>query len=142
MSDLSNHDPRAKYKAIERCLTKDIDNLSDEELLKEASEQGLNPAAIASDMRTSAMDLIATAKRNLLVKTREKMEQEKLSISKKELPRPSLDIIKRRLQELFSQKPDLAVAFRQGKSLSDSDWDSLWDDLVEIGAIKDDGSVG
>lgn len=48
------------------------------------------------------------------------------------------NVIKDRLHRLFAQNPNLAVAFRQGKKQSDSDWESLWDDLVEIGEIKED----
>lgn len=138
MSKLAKNDPRAKYEALERHFDKDLDALSDAELLKEASEDGLSTEKIANEMRSNAMRLIAESKRKLLAQTRTRMETAQQNSVKKETPRPTLEVMKDRLQRLFVQKPNLAVAFRQGKSQSDSDWASLWDDLVEMGEIKED----
>lgn len=137
MSDLPKNDPRLKYKAMAQRLAEDVDALTNEELIKEACEDGLNAAEIARDMRSSAMDIVQKAKRNLLAQTRARMEQTRQGAPKKAASRPSLDVIKARLNELFSHNPNLAVAFRGGKSQSDSDWISLWENLIELGEIKD-----
>ncbi|ABR91934.1 Hypothetical protein mma_0996 [Janthinobacterium sp. Marseille] len=138
MSKLAKNDPRAKYEALERQFDKELDALSDANLLKEANEDGLNAAEIANEMRSNAIRLIAESKRKLLIQTRERMETARQISVKKDISRPTLDVMKDKLQRLFAQKPNLAVAFRQGKSQSDSDWAGLWDDLVEMGEIKED----
>lgn len=135
MSELHKNDPRAKYKAIEKNLAEDMDRLSDIDVLQDATDEGLNPRDIALSMRATALSLVAEAKRKRLLQTREKMQESDKS-SRSGLPRPNIETIKDKLQELFSRRPELAVAFRQGTKQSDSDWQSLWDDLIEIGEIK------
>jgi len=135
MSGLHKNDPRAKYKTIEKSLAEDVNHLSDADLLQEATDDGLNPKDIALNMRASALSLVAEAKRKRILQVREKLKESD-KFSRSELPRPSMDAIKSKLQELFSRRPELAVAFRQGTKQSDSDWQSLWDDLIEIGEIR------
>ncbi|MDP3223804.1 MAG: hypothetical protein Q8M96_11785, partial [Rubrivivax sp.] len=52
--------------------------------------------------------------------------------------RPPLERIKEAIREVFAREPDLRVAFRDGKQQSQSDWESLYDDLVGLGALKPD----
>jgi hypothetical protein len=43
------------------------------------------------------------------------------------------------VQRAFEAQPDLAMAFRDGKRQSDADWHTLYEDLIELGAIEPDG---
>lgn len=55
--------------------------------------------------------------------------------------RPAIYRIKTLVQELFANDRSLGLAFREGKRQSDADWQSLYDDLVAMGAIKADDGV-
>ena len=134
MSHLPKSDPRAKVKELEQALTQDLNEISDADFLKDFAEDGLNISEIANSMRTSALNLILQERRKKLELARVGVQIQ--SRRDKDVgTRPNIESIKRVLGELFVARPSLAIAFRQGKSQSDTDWISLWDDLVEIGEI-------
>lgn len=134
MSHLPKNDPRAKVKAIEQALTEDLHVTSETELAREFAEDGLDISEITNSMRNSAMDLVMQERRKKLIRARAGIQTQTL-VGTDGHARPSIDTIKRLLSDLFVAKPALAIAFRQGKSQSETDWISLWDDLVEIGEI-------
>ena len=47
-----------------------------------------------------------------------------------------MEQIKQIVENLFQTDPSLGLAFRSGKKQTDADWQSLYDDLVIMGAIK------
>ena len=49
-----------------------------------------------------------------------------------------LERIKEAIREVFAREPELRVAIRDGRQQSQSDWESLYDDLVRLGALKPD----
>jgi hypothetical protein len=134
MSHLPKNDPRAKIKALERALTEDLCATSDADFLKDFSDDGLDISEVANSMRTSALDLVMQVRRKKLALAKAGSKSQAFSNTDVHA-RPSVESIKRLLGDLFAAKPALAIAFRQGKSQSDTDWISLWDDLVEIGEI-------
>lgn len=134
MSHLPKNDPRAKVKSIEQALTEDLHVTSETELTREFAEDGLDISEIANSMRNSALDLIMQERRKKLAHARTGIQTQAL-IRTDDRVRPSIETIKRLLGDLFIAKPALAIAFRQGKNQSETDWISLWDDLVEIGEI-------
>ena len=136
MSQIQKNDSRAKIKAIEQALIEDVYEVSDPELEKEFTQDGIDIKEIANSMRGGALDLIIKERRKSLAKARAGMLVHSVSKSDRR-QRPNLETIKRGLAELFQAKPSLAVAFRQGKSQSEADWYSLWDDLVELGEISE-----
>ena len=46
--------------------------------------------------------------------------------------------MKQLIQDLFARDTSLGLAYREGKQQSEADWQSLWDDLVDVGAIGED----
>lgn len=133
----------AKMAAIERLMSEDLFAISDEELLKEAIEDGIDPVAKASELRASALAKINQAKREKLMAARRGYES-----SMKTAPlgraRPTLDEIKRQVQALIQRGTSngLSLAFRKGQAMSDADWESLWDDMVESGLIGEEKKDG
>jgi len=127
-----------KISQIAEAFEADIDSLTDEQLMTEAREDGVDTATLASNFRSSATALIANSKRQRLALARQRLSDAQQNRSSRSLPRPSLETIKKRIQEVLSINPGLAVAFRDGRSISDNDWLSLWDDFIETGAITDD----
>lgn len=136
MSQIPKNDSRAKIKALEQALIEDIYEVPDAELERELTKDGVDTKKIANSMRSGALDLIIQERRKSLAKARAGMLVHSVSKSDKH-QRPNLESIKRRLADLFQSKPLLAVAFRQGRSQSETDWYSLWDDLVELGEISE-----
>lgn len=133
----------AQMEAIERLVSEDLLAISDEELLKEAIEDGINPAAVAAGLRTSALAKINQAKRERLAAARRGYEAARKAAPEAKR-RPALDEIKRQIQSVIQRGSTngLSLAFRKGQAMSDADWESLWDDMAESGLIGDEKNDG
>jgi DNA anti-recombination protein RmuC len=123
---------------IAEMIMNDVLATSDEAILAETVEDGLDPAAKASELRSSALARIRQAKRERLTRARESYEKKSQVLTAS--TRPPLTEIKRRIQRAIQDgvANRLSLAFRNGQTLSDSDWEGLWDDMEEMG-ILDDG---
>lgn len=130
-----------KLERISEALADEVDGLSDEQVLQEAKQDGIDTAKIAAEFRSSALSMIARAKRQRLLQARTALEKSQQSRASTARPRPPLAAIKARIQEVLAIKPSLAIAFRDGKEMSDDDWLSLWDDFVETGAVKEGDDI-
>jgi hypothetical protein len=130
-----------KLDRVAEALADDVDGLSDEQVLQEAKEDGIDPSKVAGEFRSSALSMIAQAKRHRLLQARSALEKSQRSSASAVRTRPTLAAIKARIQEALAIKPSLAIAFRDGKEMSDDDWLSLWDDLVETGAVKEGDDI-
>jgi len=139
MSDPKSRDDYARMKAIERAMAEDILTMSDKEILAEAREEGIDPSAKAQELRASALAMVQAAKRRRLEAARARLEGEEKGF-KTPAKRPPLEEIKRRFQEILQggSANGLAIAFRNGQQQSEEDWETLWDDLVELGLAKPD----
>lgn len=128
----------AQMAALERLISEDLLAMSDEDLLKEAIEDGIDPATKASELRSSALAKINQAKREKLAAARRGYDAS-LRESPVAKTRPALEEIKRQIQALIhgGASNGLSLAFRKGETMSDADWESLWDDMVESGLIGD-----
>lgn len=129
--------------ALERLISEDLLAMSDEDLLKEAIEDGIDPAAKAAELRSSALAKINQAKREKLAAARRGYNAS-LRESPAAKARPALEEIKRQIQSLIrgGASSGLSLAFRKGETMSDADWESLWDDMVENGLIGDERKDG
>lgn len=128
----------AQMAAIADLIKNDILSTPDEEILAESIEDGIDPGKKATELRESALAKIRSSKRERLAKARVIYDQTG-SISKAVKPRPSIEEIKKLVQSLIQNGTanGLALAFRKGEKLSDSDWEGLWDDMTEMGLIDD-----
>lgn len=138
---MTNHTPKdllQKATRIAEALSDEVDALTDDQIMQEAKEDGIDTAKLAKDFRSNAMQLIAQAKRQKLALARQRLADSQHGRVAQPRSRPGLELIKQRIQAVLAVKPNLAVAFRDGKKLSDDDWLSLWDDFIEMGAIKDE----
>ena len=120
--------------ALREAAIADLMSLSDAELRAEAKEAGDDLEAIAARTRQSMREAAAAALRQRMSATKP------VSINphhgRSHASRPSLDRIKQMVQQLFEREPTVGLAFREGKRQSESDWNTLYDDLVSMGAIK------
>ena len=141
MTDHTTKNLSLKLARISEALAEDVDRLSDEQVLQEAREDGTDTAKVAEEFRSSALLIINQAKRQRLIQARIALQQSQQSRNAAVRARPTLTVIKERIQEILTLKPSLAIAFRDGKEISDDDWLSLWDDLVETGAVKEGDDI-
>jgi len=126
-----------RMAALAEAITDDLSVVPDEQILAESAEDGIDPAAAAARMRSSALAKLREAKRARLKRARETYQR----AVKRAAPaiRPSLEEMRRRTMELIrgGAGGSLALAFRNGKELTDADLESLWDDFQELGLLDD-----
>lgn len=107
----------------------EILNAPIEELKKFDADQCIDSDQAADDLRQSLRQAAARevrAARPLVAQSSEPTADR---------PRPSFEALKDLVQQVFARQPDLKLAFREGKKQSEQDWTSLYDDLVDMGAI-------
>lgn len=127
-----------RMEAIANLTKEDLLSLSDEEILAEVLAEGIDPAQEADRLRSSALDKIRLAKRERLVQARSSYDRA-TSAPTTAKQRPPLEEIKKLVQLVIQggAASGLQLAFRKGKKLSNSDWEGLWDDMIEMGLIDD-----
>ena len=118
----------------------DLQRMSDDDILKEAMTDGEDLKALATELRDRISARMALARRNRLVHARAQLNSlDQSRISSR--ARPPLHLLKQVVMEALRATPAAGVAFREGQRQTEADWESLYDDLVDIGTIKahDDG---
>lgn len=119
--------------ALRRLALEDVLQASEADLREQAEEEGLDFNELAEKIRSSMREAAASVLREQLVKVRTPASPQRPASK-----RPSLERIKEAIREVFAREPELRVAFRDGRQQSQSDWESLYDDLVRLGALKPD----
>lgn len=117
--------------ALRRLALEDVLQASEADLREQAQEEGLDFNELAEKIRSCMRESAASVLREQLVKNRAAASTQRPAAK-----RPPLERIKEAIREVFAREPDLRVAFRDGKQQSQSDWESLYDDLVGLGALK------
>lgn len=131
---MSKRDDQHDLIRLRLFAAQDALSLSAEELIKEDKEAGVDTHAEAERWRAS---MRATAAR-VLREARPVRNTEYVPLSARLLKRPDMDALKTLVRGVFSARPELGLAYRDGKHQSDEDWNSLYDDLVDAGAIVPD----
>ncbi len=124
----------AEIAALRAAALDDLLATTDAELRQEALEDGENLDAIALQVKSVMREVGAKALRQRMAKAKARMRP---AAAARPMPavRPSLDQIKQMVQALFQSDRSLGLAFRDGKQQTESDWQSLYDDLLAMGAI-------
>lgn len=123
--------------ALRNAALEEILSLSDDDLLEDAAAEGLDVSKIAQGMRSCIRSASASFVRENLVSEAGVIDRR----TRITLPQLSIAQLKELVQRAFQSDPQLGLAFRSGKSQTDEDWMSLYEDLVALGAIKPDESV-
>jgi len=126
---------RAEMAALYDAALEDLMTTSDVQLRQEAIEDGEDLDKVAMQVKTTMRKAAASANRQRLARAKERMYPSisAQTISSIHLP---VEALKQIIQKLFQTDPTLGLAFRDGKKQTDADWQSLYEDLVSIGAIK------
>lgn len=128
-----------KFRALRKAVADEILSMTDEEILMDARDKGLDPDDIALTMKSKALDMIANIRKQNLKNIRETLN----SAQTKSIKRPTVSFgieeKKRKILALLEMpNTNFSLAFRNGERQSESDWESLWNDMVEMGLIEDE----
>ena len=116
-------------------LLKDLLEATDEEIIAEAAEDGVD------------IDQAVASVRSLIEQNRYKIAQEKIRSKKARFSPNSSKIVdvaeaRKRILKALEQNPNHADSFtmaaRSGTNLSDEDILGCYEDMIELGLIKDD----
>lgn len=128
-----------KLVKLQQAVLDDLLVLSGEALRQEIIEAGEDPDRLANQMRESVHTALASQRRKRLQAAREKISLRATPHNASTI-RPAIDRIKEVVLVVFERDPALRIAFREGKRQSEADWQSLYDDLIAIGAIEPNDS--
>ena len=126
------NDAKKTLRAVRNLAAKDLQELSDQELLDEIAADGLNPDVVAFEVAQSLDEVVASFMRSSAAASRHKMKALAAGDPK---ARPSMERIKQLIEAAFAREPQLAAAYREGSKQSERDLQSLYDDLLLMGKI-------
>jgi hypothetical protein len=136
--DNSNRNPKALLDELSNFMAEEAETMSDEELLEEAAGTGeLARVENLKRMMAGRAKKVATGR---LTAARAGYEAALAAQTSRNRPAlPPLAVLKVRVQELFAQESHLplAAAWRNGEYQSESDLQSLWYELHDLGVIRD-----
>lgn len=128
---MSKRDDRHDLMRLRLLVAQDALSLSAEELIQEDKEAGVDTQAEAERWRA----FMRAAAARILREARPVRNTEYAPLSARVRKRPDIDELKALVRGVFSTRPELGLAFRDGKHQSDEDLKTLYDDLVDAGAI-------
>ncbi len=126
------NDDQKEIEAFRKLALADIDELSDAELIAEITDDGGNPQAMSDQIAARLDDVVSQFLRNRTAEAKVQTSRKKPTAT---IWRPTIERIKQLIEQAFTADPKLATAFRDGKRQSDSDLQTLYDDLIEMGKI-------
>ncbi|UYN96073.1 MAG: hypothetical protein KIT25_03770 [Enhydrobacter sp.] len=131
---------RKELDRLAAFLVEDILEASDDDILAEAREDGVDPQADAARLRALFERTVLDANKRRLLAARAAVQAERSSGQRKG---SVFDIqeARRRLQSILEQKgtiPALTLAARNENELSDADVLSMVQDLEELGVLPPD----
>lgn len=142
---MSADDPRQKLSRIVDPLVDDLLSLSDEEVLAEAREDGGDPALLAAEVGKELAAAVGAAGRQRLADARKQLGgvralRKHPSITG--LPASEKDRILRQFAANDSPlQKRLTMAARNGDGLSEEEMDTVLLDLIELGALDEEGNI-
>jgi hypothetical protein len=128
------HESQETLAAVRALALKDLEAASDEDIRAEFAAEGIDPDQLADRIALDLDEVLAASLREHAAAAKVAMQGR--ATPKRSL-RPTLDRIKERIAQAFAAEPQLATAFREGTRQSDADLETLYDDLVLMGKIRD-----
>ena len=136
-------DQRKERNALDRladALVDDILNASDEEVLAEAEEEGIDPAKFAGHLRQVFERAATEAGKSKLAEARRGAAKARRTGAR--VVRIDPADARRRYGAMIAQDPELneklTLAARKGEGQSERDIDSAIEDLTELGAFDEE----
>lgn len=138
MENIKRRSTKLKLSALQESALEELFALPDEALIQEVSEDGADPKVQADGLRASIMETLAKVRRERLDQARSRLRSVQATRKAAAKSRPSIERMKQLIEDLFARDASFGLAYRDGKQQSEADWQSLWDDLVDMGAIRED----
>lgn len=132
---------RKDIAALRQIALDDLEGMDDAQLRQDAFDRGEDIGEVASQVKSAMRQAVAHARRQRMEQARRYLNQGGCP-QRRFLNPPSLDRIKEIISGLSESELAPAMAFRDGKTQTDEDWVSLYEDLVDLGAIKVDDLDG
>ncbi len=132
---MSEDNARALFARMQDAALEDLLQTSDQDILKEAAEDGVDLDTAAAAFRERMAARMADARRARLMKAHEQLDAKRESRSAAR-PRPPSQQLKQIVTEALRNAPAAGVAFRAGQRQTEADWESMYDDLVDLGLIQ------
>jgi hypothetical protein len=137
----SASDRDAKVTSLLEALLEDARASSANEIRDEITANGGDPDRVVTEMRAMTLGLVQRSKKSLLHQVQSQWKRHSSTVSSLAGRQPGR--IRERLRQLVSGNESfassrVALAFRNGVTQSDNDLLSLWQDLVDLGAVSDD----
>ncbi len=123
---------RRTLEAMQALAGRDLDETGDDQLRREALEDGLAPDLEARHVAESLDAVVARFMRDRASAAKALRAATAAATPRR---RPSLARMKALIRSAFEREPRLAAAFREGRRQTDQDIRSLYDDLVSMGKI-------
>lgn len=141
---IRNPDNRPNLLQFADAAVDDLMALSDEELLGEVREDGIDPDALAKVLREKIEARIATDNKARLARAREEMNAARAARGSYRV----VSIPLARKQQILGQfaandgqlRQRLTMAARKGEGASEREVDDILRDLLDLGAIDDEGN--
>lgn len=129
-----------RFDLIIENLIDSVVGLSDEELLEEIKEEGLDPDNVANHTRSILLGAFKNYEQRNLRVARQHLEQSQKAKERKQrsnvVPKRHEDRIPW-LQNYVRQHPGITAQFRDFKEMSPEDMESCLDQLEELGLLGD-----
>lgn len=131
---MSKRDDRDDLNRLRAMAAIDALTMSPEDMAQEDAEDGVDASAEAERWRAAMRATAAQVARE----AQPKRSSDYAPLSARVRSRPDIKALKSLVRGVFAAQPKLGLAYRDGTRQSDEDWQSLYDDLVDMGAIVPD----
>lgn len=135
---MSKRDDRDDLNRLRIVAAAEALTMSAEDMAREDAEDGVDAGAEAERWRAAMRTTAARVARE----AQPKRTVGYAPVSARLRARPDMEALKTLVRGVFETRPQLGLAYRDGTRQSDEDWQSLYDDLVDVGAIVPDEHEG
>ena len=130
-----------RLDAMFDALGESICNESDEEILEDLRQEGIDPEAEAARLRTMMLDTVKAFQQRRLIVAREGYRRRVEQLEKRKYPIPESAQERRSLFSFVLQQPQCArlvtAQYRELKDLTDDDIKTYLEDLAELGILDE-----
>ena len=130
-----------RLEAMIDALGESICNESDEEILEDLRQDGVDPEAEAARLKMMMLDTVKTFQQRRLIAAREGYSRRIEQLEKKKYPIPESAPERRTLFSFVLQQPQFAnlvtAQYRELKDLTDDDIETYLEDLAELGILDE-----
>ena len=130
-----------RLEAMFDALGESICNESDEEILEDLRQEGIDPEAEAARLRTMMLDTVKAFQQRRLIVAREGYRRRVEQLEKRKYPIPESAQERRSLFSFVLQQPQCArlvtAQYRELNDLTDDDIETYLEDLAELGVLDE-----